>query len=106
VSRRSANTAAVTSNAYSAGLVAGQRHTASVYNAASLRSAPPPPPKCRRCAASAPTGVYAMGGIYPTLPAGCISPTVQGMTYYLCRQHVVAAVLWRDGVSYRVVPTP
>ena len=25
-----------------------------------------------------------MGGIYAVLPAGCISPTVHGSTYYLC----------------------
>jgi hypothetical protein len=47
-----------------------------------------------------------MGGIYPTLPAGCISPTVQGKTYYLCGNTWFEPSYGASGVSYRVVPTP
>ncbi len=49
---------------------------------------------------------YMMGGIYPTLPAGCISPKVQGMTYYLCSNTWFQPSYGANGVSYRVVPTP
>jgi hypothetical protein len=49
---------------------------------------------------------YAMGGTYPKLPAGCISPTVQGSTYYLCGNTWFQPSYGANGVSYRVVPTP
>ena len=49
---------------------------------------------------------YMMGGIYPTLPAGCISPKVQGSTYYLCGNTWFQPSYGANGVSYRVVPTP
>ena len=47
-----------------------------------------------------------MGGIYPTLPAGCISPKVNGETYYLCGNTWFQPSYGANGVSYRVVPTP
>ncbi|MGT2494884.1 hypothetical protein ACU4GD_41995 [Cupriavidus basilensis] len=69
----SANTAAATSNAYNAGVVAGAT------------------------AAAAPASTaFAMGAIYPTLPAGCITPTVQGRHILFVRQHVVQALLRRQ----------
>lgn len=49
---------------------------------------------------------YAMGAIYPTLPAGCITPTVQGGTYYLCGNTWFKPSYGANGVYYRVVPTP
>lgn len=52
----SAGTAAATSSAYSAGVAAG--------------------------AAAATTCV--MGARYAVLPSGCVTPTVSGVTYYLC----------------------
>jgi hypothetical protein len=47
-----------------------------------------------------------MGGIYPTLPAGCISPKVQGGTYYLCGNTWFQPAHGANGIYYRVVPTP
>ena len=47
-----------------------------------------------------------MGGIYPTLPAGCISPKVQGQSYYLCGNTWFQPSYGANGVSYHVVPTP
>jgi hypothetical protein len=47
-----------------------------------------------------------MGGIYPTLPAGCISPNVQGTTYYLCGNTWFQPSYGANGASYRVVPAP
>jgi len=73
----SANTSAATSNAYSAGYAAGATNTA-----------------------------YAMGAIYPTLPAGCASPSVGGTTYYLCGNTWFQPSYGANGVYYRVVPTP
>jgi hypothetical protein len=77
-SAASANTAAVTSSAYSAGYAASS--------------------------AASPT--YAMGAIYPTLPAGCISPNVQGKSYYLCGNTWFQPSYGANGVYYRVVPAP
>ena len=93
VATGSANTAAATSSAYTAGVAAGSASTASAYNAGVA-------------AASAAPLAYAMGGIYPTLPVGCISPTVQGATYYLCGNTWFQPSFGANGVNYRVVPTP
>jgi hypothetical protein len=72
----SANTAA-TSSAYSAGYSAGAANTA-----------------------------YAMGAIYPTLPAGCVASSVHGTTYYQCSTTWFQPSYGANGVYYRVVPTP
>ena len=45
-----------------------------------------------------------MGGIYPMLPAECISPKVQGGTHYLCANTWVQPSFGGNG--HRVVPTP
>jgi hypothetical protein len=74
----SSNTAAATSSAYSAGVAAG---------------------------AAAQT-TYVMGAIYATLPAGCITPNVQGNTYYLCGNTWFQPSYGANGVYYRVVPAP
>lgn len=57
-------------------------------------------------AGSAAGANYVMGGIYPTLPAGCISPKVQGGTYYLCANTWFQPSFGANGVYDRVVPTP
>ena len=74
----SANTNAVAASSYNAGVAAG----------------------------AASSAVYLMGALYPTLPAGCITPTVQGTTYYLCGNTWFKASYGANGVYYRVVPTP
>jgi hypothetical protein len=81
----SANTAAATSNAYNAGVAAG---SASAYNAAPVG------------------GTFAMGAVYAALPAGCISPKVQGSTYYLCGNTWFQPSYGANGVYYRVIPAP
>ncbi len=78
----SANTAVASSNAYNAG-----------YNAGPTGGA-----------AAAPT--YAMGQIVASLPAGCITPTVQGTTYYLWSNTWFSAAYGANGVYYRVGPSP
>jgi hypothetical protein len=47
-----------------------------------------------------------MSGIYPTLPAGCISPAVGGSTYYLCGNTWFKPSYGANGVYYRVVAAP
>jgi len=74
----SANTNAAASNAYASGYVAG----------------------------SAANPTYAMGAIYATLPPGCATPSVQGVTYYLCGNTWFQPSYGANGVYYRVVPTP
>jgi hypothetical protein len=74
----SANTAAVTSNAYSASYAAG------AYTG----------------------GTYAIGVSYATLPSGCISPPVQGGTYYLCGNTWFQPSYGANGIFYRAVPAP
>src|SRR5205814_5025506 len=56
-----ANAAAASANAYNAG-----------YNAGATTGS------------SAAQATYTVGQIVATLPAGCITPNVQGTTYYLC----------------------
>jgi hypothetical protein len=45
---------------------------------------------------AAASSTYAIGAIYPTLPAGCVTPTVGGVT---CK-----AAYGANGVYYRAVP--
>jgi hypothetical protein len=47
-----------------------------------------------------------MGGIYPTLPTGCMSPKVQSGTYYLCGNTWFQPSFGANGVYYKVVPAP
>ena len=50
--------------------------------------------------------VYTMGGIYPTLPAGCMTPSVNGVSYYLCGNNWFLPSYGANGVYYRVVAAP
>ena len=72
-----ANSKAAASNAYTVGVIAGQSNVG-----------------------------YATGAIYPALPTGCASPTVQGITYYLCGNTWFLPSYGANGVYYRVVPAP
>ena len=51
-------------------------------------------------------GSYSMGQMVAALPAGCITPTVKGTTYYLCGNTWFSAAYGANGVYYRVVPSP
>jgi hypothetical protein len=73
----SANTSAKTTSAYNAGYAAGATNTA-----------------------------YAMGGIYPTLPAGCVSKPVGSATYYQCGNNWFLPSYGANGVYYRDVAAP
>ena len=52
------------------------------------------------------TEVIDQGQVKDLRIAGCISPTVQGSTYYLCGNTWFQPSYGANGVSYRVVPTP
>jgi hypothetical protein len=47
-----------------------------------------------------------MGSIVAVLPAGCITPNVNGKAYYLCGNTWFSAAYGANGVYYTVVPTP
>ncbi len=49
---------------------------------------------------------YSMGEIVPAIPAGCATPVVNGVTYYLCGNTWFSAAYGAHGVYYRVVTTP
>jgi hypothetical protein len=49
---------------------------------------------------------YAIGAIYATLPAGCVTATVHGRTYYLCGNTWFQPSFGANGVYYRAVPAP
>src|SRR5439155_25620404 len=79
-----ANAAAASANAYNAG-----------YNAGATTGS-----------SAAATASYAVGQIVGKLPAGCITPTVQGTTYYLCGNSWFSAAYGANGTYYRVVTGP
>jgi hypothetical protein len=57
-------------------------------------------------AAGAAAPVYAVGGVYPTLPGGCqATPTPSG-TFYACGSTWFSPAYGANGVYYRVVPAP
>jgi len=78
-----ANAAATSSNAYNAGYNAGATTATTAVVAAPV--------------------AYSMGQIVAALPAGCITPTVQGTTYYLCGNNWFAPASGANGVYYKVV---
>ena len=86
-----ANAAAASANAYNAG-----------YNAGTTTSQP----ATTTTTVVATPGNYSMGQMVGALPAGCITPTVQGTTYYLCGNTWFSAAYGANGVYYRVVPGP
>ena len=73
------NSAAETTSAYNAGVAAGSAQA---------------------------TGTYTMGALYPTLPTGCIEPTVKSVAYYLCGNTWFEPTYGANGVYYKVVPAP
>jgi hypothetical protein len=86
-----ANAAAASANAYNTG-----------YNAGTTTSQP----ATSTTTVVATPGNYSMGQLVGALPAGCITPTVQGTTYYLCGNTWFSAAYGANGVYYRVVPGP
>lgn len=49
---------------------------------------------------------YAMGAIYPTIPAGCVYSPFGGVSYYNCGNVWFSPSYGANGVYYRVVPAP
>ena len=56
--------------------------------------------------ASVAAGTSAVGQVVAALPAGCVTPEVQGRSYYLCGNTWFAVAYGANGVYYKVVPTP
>jgi hypothetical protein len=84
-----------TAGAAAVGLAAGTAIGAAGANAASANA---------YAAGVAAGGGYAMGAIYPTLPAGCIYRPV--LSVYECGGTWLQAAYGANGVYYRVVPGP
>src|SRR5437762_5295967 len=89
-----ANAAAASANAYNAG-----------YNAGTTTATTSQPATTTTTEVATP-GSYSMGQMVAALPAGCITPTVQGTTYYLCGNTWFSAAYGANGVYYRVVTAP
>src|SRR6266550_346775 len=89
-----ANAAAASANAYNAG-----------YNAGTTTATTSQPATTTPTVIATP-GSYSLGQMVAALPAGCITPTVQGTTYYLCGNTWFSAAYGANGVYYRVVPAP
>jgi hypothetical protein len=53
-----------------------------------------------------PSVAYVMGANYASIPSGCVTPSVQGGTYYLCGNTWFQPTYGANGLFYRVVPTP
>lgn len=49
---------------------------------------------------------YVMGGIYPSLPAGCVQSSQGAGSYYNCNGTWFSAAFGANGVYYRVVSAP
>jgi hypothetical protein len=47
-----------------------------------------------------------MGETVAVAPTNCVTPTVGGMTYYLCGNTWLQPAYGANGVYYRVVPSP
>jgi hypothetical protein len=47
-----------------------------------------------------------MGVSYAALPAGCITPTVGGQSYYLCGNTWFKPAYGSGSLHYTVIPTP
>jgi hypothetical protein len=103
----SANTAAATSSAYTAGVAAGSASTAaatsSAYNAGAAAGSPATTTTTTTTTVQT---TYAMGAIYATVPPGSMSINKNGTTYYLSGNTWFQPSYGANGVYYRVVPTP
>jgi hypothetical protein len=100
----SANTAAATSSAYSAGVAAGSANTEAAYSAGVATGAV-------AAGASTTTTVtvhttYVTGAIYPTVPAGAMVINKNNATYYLSGNTWFKPAFGANGIYYMVVPTP
>jgi len=96
VGAAAANKSAATANANAA--AANANAVAASANAAAANA--------NVAAASAANVTYEMGAVYGALPAGCITPSVQGGTYYLCGNTWFSPSYGANGVYYRVVSAP
>jgi hypothetical protein len=106
----SSNNAAATNNAYAQGYNAGATN-ANISNAnAAAANANAAAANANAAAANADAAAaaanYAVGQRTAVLPAGCVTPNVNGQAYYLCGNTWFSAAYGANGVYYTVVPTP
>jgi len=103
----SSNAAAASNNAYAQGYNAGATN-ANIANAnAAAANANAAAANANSAAANANAAAnYTVGQMTAVLPAGCVTPNVNGKTYYLCGNTWFSAAYGANGVYYTVVPTP
>jgi hypothetical protein len=102
------NNAAAANNAYAQGYNAGATNTAVATNVA-VANANAAAANANAAAANAYAAAninYTVGQVTGLLPAGCVTPQVNGQAYYLCGNTWFIAAYGANGVYYRVVPTP
>jgi hypothetical protein len=102
----SSNNAAAANNAYAQGYNAGATNTAAATNAAVANAAAANANAAAANAYAAANVNYAVGQMTAVLPAGCVTPQVNGQAYYLCGNTWFLAAYGANGVYYKVVPTP
>ena len=103
------NNAAATNNAYAQGYNAGatNANTAAAANAnAAAANANAAAANANAAAVTRTTTNYTVGQMTAVLPAGCVTPNVNGQAYYLCGNTWFSAAYGANGVYYTVVPTP
>ena len=104
----SANTAAATSNAYSAGVAAGSANTTAAYSAGVAAGSANTAAAYNAGVAAAPAQVVYVpaGAVSPTLPPGAMAINKDGATYYLSGNTWYQPSYGANGVFYKVVPAP
>ena len=103
----SSNNAAAANNAYAQGYNAGATNTAATNAAVANANAAAANANAAAANAYAAANVnYAVGQMTAVLPAGCVTPQVNGQAYYLCGNTWFLAAYGANGVYYKVVPTP
>jgi hypothetical protein len=115
----SSKNATTTSNAYAAGYNAGATNTSTANANAAAANANAAAANANAAAANANMAAanttvtnsaaavnYNIGETVAVLPTGCMSPEVQGKTYFLCGNTWFSPAYGANGVYYRVVSTP
>jgi predicted ATPase len=101
------NNAAAANNAYAQGYnAAATTANANVAAANANAAAANANAAAANANAAAVAGYYTVGQMTAVLPAGCITPNVNGQAYYLCGNTWFSAAYGANGVYYRVVTAP
>ncbi|HTZ48405.1 MAG TPA: hypothetical protein VMH20_12480, partial [Verrucomicrobiae bacterium] len=101
-----ANTANANAAAANANAAAANANAAAANANAAAANANAAAANANAAAVTRSTTNYTVGQMTAVLPAGCITPNVNGQAYYLCGNTWFSAAYGANGVYYTVVPTP